>query len=147
MSKVARTNQLLYFARISLRSADEANGGQSKTMQEEIVLFQLYSALMSFAGELVAQYNLPAFKSLHEILTRDDYHGELVELRILYADSQSWLYCLVSQYERCLQQGLVVSQAPAGLILSQSDYQDLFSNWLIQLEKIICRMREHWQES
>lgn len=147
MSKTSRTNQVLYFARTSLQSSITADTAQFKTMYEEAALYQLYSALMGFCAELVAQYNLPPFKNLDDLFTQDSYHSELGELSRLCQDSHSWLNNLVVQYERCLQQGLAPSQINSSLITSQSDYHALFSNWLIQLEKIIYRMREHWQES
>lgn len=147
MSKTSRTNQVLYFARISLQSAADADSAQLKTKHEEEALFHLYGAVMSLCAELVGQYNLAPFKTLPDLFAQDTYHGELVELKILFDDGHSWLNQLIAQYERCLLQGLISSPVNASLITSQSDYSSLFANWLIQLEKLIYRMREHWQES
>ena len=147
MAKTARTNQVLYFTRISLQSADDADDGQMKAKHEEEALFHLYATVMSLCAELVGQYNLAPFKSLPDLFAQDTYHGELVELKILYDDGHSWLNQLIAQYDRCLLQGLMSVPVNASLITSQSDYCSLFANWLIQLEKLIYRMREHWQES
>jgi len=147
VNSVRRTNQALYFSRLSLDKASEAEGAQVKRYSEESALFHLYAATMSFAGELVAQYALPPFSELSELLNRRDLPSELRELSLLMADDSSWLKSLVNQYQRLIQQGLDDSAPASGLIFSQSDYAELFSNWLIELEKISRRMREHYQEN
>ncbi|MEY8206079.1 MAG: DUF6586 family protein [Bermanella sp.] len=147
MSSVRRTNQALYFSRLSLAKAKQAQEPQDKRYAEECALFHLHAATMSFAGELVAQYALPPFSMLSELLQRRELPSELRELSLLMADDHSWLKSLMKQHQRLLQQGLDDSTAARGLILSQSDYAELFSNWLIELEKISRRMREHYQEN
>jgi len=147
VSSVRRTNQALYFSRVSLEKASGAEGAQDKRFAEECALFHLYGATISFAGELVAQYGLPPFTELSELLNRRDLPSELRELRLLMGDDNSWLKSLVNQYQRLIQQGLADSAPASGLIISQSDYTELFSNWLIELENISRRMREHYQEN
>ena len=147
MSSVRRTNQVLYFTRLSLDKAVQAVNAQDKRYCEECALFHLYGATMSFAGELVAQYALAPFSELSELLHRDELPSELRELHLLMEDGNSWLKALVGQYQRLIQQGLDDSAAASGIIISQSDYAGLFSNWLIELEKISRRMREHYQEN
>ena len=147
MSSVRRTNQALYFTRLSLDQANQAQEVQDKRFSEECALFHLYVATMSFAGELVAQYALPPFSELSELLHRDALPSELRELSLLMEDGNSWLKSLVGLYQRLIQRGLDDSAPASGLILSQSDYCELFSNWLIELEKISRRMREHYQEN
>jgi len=147
VSSVRRTNQALYFSRLSLEKASGAETAQDKRYAEECSLFHLYTATVSFAGELVTQYGLPPFSELSELLNRGDLPSELRELSLLMADDNSWLKSLVKQYQRLIQQGLADSAPASGLIFSQSDYAELFSNWLIELEKISRRMREHYQEN
>ncbi len=147
MSSVRRTNQALYFSRLSLDKVAQAQNAQDKRYSEECALFHLYGATMSFAGELVTQYALAPFSELPELLRRDDLPSELRELSLLLADGHSWLNALMGLYPRLIKQGLDDSAAVSGLILSQSDYAELFSNWLIELEKISRRMREHYQEN
>ena len=147
MSSVRRTNQALYFSRLSLDKASESEGAQLKRYSEECALFHLYAATVSFAGELVTQYGLPAFSELPELLNRRELPSELRELSLLMADDNSWLKSLIRQHQRLIQQGFDDSAPASGLIFSQSDYAELFSNWLIELEKISRRMREHYQEN
>ena len=146
MSKVSRTNQVLYFTHMSLDKAEQSSDAQVKRQLEEGALFHLYSATFSFSAELVSQYGLGAFKELEELFSRPGLPSELVELSQLYSDSASWLGSVVLQYQRLLQGGLEAVGANSGLIMVQSDYVDLFRNWLIELEKTIQRMREHYQE-
>jgi len=146
MSKVSRTNQVLYFSRLCLGQAEQVTDVQKKRQQEEAALFHLYNAVTSFSAELVAQYALPPFDRLDELFGRSDLPSELVELSLLYSDTDSWLGSIVVQYQRVLQVGLESGAVSGGLIFSQSDYVQLFRNWLIELEKSIQRMREHYQE-
>lgn len=125
----------------------KAESSQDKRYGEECSLFHLYCGLTSLAGELVGQYGLALFESLDELLARPDLPSELKELSLLINDSASWLNALVKQYLRLTKQGFDDSAASSGLILSESDYSGLFANWLIELEKITQRMREHYQEN
>lgn len=146
MSKVSRTNQVLYFTRLCLDQAEQATDTQKKRQLEEAALFHLYSAVISFSGELVAHYALDPFVGLDELFGRKGLPSELTELNLLHADTDSWLGSIVVQYQRVLQAGLDNGAVSGGLIFSQSDYVELFRNWLIELEKSIQRMREHYQE-
>ncbi|MEH6346812.1 MAG: DUF6586 family protein [Bermanella sp.] len=146
MSKVSRTNQVLYFSRLCLDQAEQETDSQKKRQLEESALFHLYNAVTSFSGELVAQYALAPFLGLDELFGRNGLPSELIELSLLHADTNSWLGSIVVQYQRVLQAGLESGAVSGGLIFSQSDYAGLFRNWLIELEKSIQRMREHYQE-
>ncbi len=146
MSKVSRTNQVLYFARMSLDNAELSGQAQLKRQLEEAALFHLYSGVSSFCTELVSQYGLSAFKDFNELFGRSDLPSELYELSLLHSNPQSWLGSIVQQYQRLLQGGFESSSASSGIIFAQSDYVTLFRNWLIELEKTIQRMREHYQE-
>ncbi len=147
MSHVRRTNQALYFARLSLDKAEqEQQDAQSKRYSEECALFHIYTATLSFAGEVVLQCGLEPFNDLAELLSRDALPGDIKELSLLLNDPSSWLASLMGQYERVIYHGLDDSGAASGLIFSQSDYSSLFANWLIELENIVQRMREHYQE-
>jgi hypothetical protein len=147
MSSVRRTNQALYFARLSLDKAEQAQqDAQGKRYSEECALFHIYAATLSFAGEVVVQCGLEPFNDLAELLSRDALPGDLNELSLLINEPSSWLGSLVGQYKRVVYQGLDDSVANSGLIFSQSDYSTLFANWLIELENIVQRMREHYQE-
>ncbi len=147
MSSVRRTNQVLYFARLSLDKAEQATEAQEKRQAEECALFHLYAGVMSLANELVSQYALASFDSLSELLAREQLPSELQELNLLNGDSNSWLGSIVQQYRRVLTQGFDAAPVSSGLIFSQSDYAVLFRNWLIELEKMTQRMREHYQEN
>ena len=147
MSSVRRTNQVLYFARMSLDHSAKAESAQDKRYSEECALFHLYCAVTSLVGELVGQYALASFESLDELLARPGLPSELKELALLLSDSGSWLNALSKQYFLLTKQGFNGSVASGGLILSESDYSGLFANWLIELEKVTQRMREHYQEN
>ncbi len=147
MSNVRRTNQALYFARLSLDKAELAQqDAQIKRYSEECALFHIYTATLSFAGEVVFQCGLEPFNDLSELLSRDSLPCDLKELSLLLNEPVSWLSSLVGQYNRVIYQGLDDSGTASGLIFSQSDYSALFANWLIELENIVQRMREHYQE-
>lgn len=148
MSQVSRTNQVAYFARTCLDQAEQA-ASQEKRQLEEAALSHLYVATFSFANELVAQYRLEPFQQLEELFSRDHLPAELYELGLLSRDSRSWLHAVLKQYRRMLVSGLedgAVGQ-PVQIITSQSDFTNLFRNWLIELEKTIQRMRLHYQEN
>jgi len=148
MNLVSRTNQVVFFARTCLSQAEQATS-QEKRQLEEAALSHLYVGLCSFANELVAQYRLPPFQSLQALFSRDDLPAELLELKLLSDESNSWLSQLLKQYQRMLSNGLddgSVGQS-VQLITTQSDFVDLFRNWLIELEKTIQRMRQHYQEN
>jgi len=142
---VSRTNQVLYFASLSLEQLQTAQGQTHAQIQEQ-TLFHLYSGFVSFCWELVDQYNLPPFDELSELLTRTELPAELYELSLLSKDEESWLSDLLSLYKRMLKQGLNQRVVDAMLITSGSDYQSLFANLLKRMEKTIQRMREHYQE-
>lgn len=153
MSRSGRTNQVLFFARNALSSAEssrEEGNIQTQRQFEEAALFHLYTALSAFCAEVVAQYQMPPMRDVLELTSRQDLPAELGELRLQLASSGSWLADLVQAYQRLLLQGLteqnngVVGQQ--GLITSQSDYLALFRNWLIELENLINRQREHYLE-
>ncbi len=147
MSHVRRTNQALYFARLSLDKAElEQQDAQSKRYSEECALFHIYAATLSFVGEVVLQCGLEPFNDLTELLSRDALPSDIKELSLLLNEPSSWLASLMGQYERVIYQGLDDSGPASGLIFSQSDYSSLFANWLIELENIVQRMREHYQE-
>ena len=148
MSLVSRTNQVVFFTRTSLDQAEQATS-QEKRQLEEAALSHLYVGLNSFVNELVAQYRLPPFQNLQDVFTRDELPAELVELKLLNQDSDSWFSQLLKQYQRMLSNGLddgSVGQS-VQLITTQSDFVSLFRNWLIELEKTIHRMRLHYQEN
>jgi hypothetical protein len=148
MSPVSRTNQVLFFARTCLGQAEQSSH-QEKRQLEEAALAHLYAGVFSFANELVSQYRLEPFASLHELFSREDLPAELYELSLLSHESSGWLSSIVKQYSRMLVSGLdegAVVQS-VQLITTQSDYVDLLRNWLIELEKTIQRMRLHYQEN
>ncbi len=132
---------------MSLERSAKAESVQDKRYAEECALFHLYCAVTSLVGELVGQYGLAPFESLDELLARSGLPSELKELALLLSDSTSWLNALNRQYVLLTRQGFNESVVSSGLILSESDYSGLFANWLIELEKITQRMREHYQEN
>ena len=145
MSPVSRTNQTLYYAKTMLVNAQGAGSEQEKAQCEEVALYHLFSTLSGFANELVKQYSLPAFKDLSELFSRPDLPAELKEFALLY-EQQAWPYELLKQYQRVSVHGFEQGLQNSNLIMSQSDYTELFRNWLIELEKTISRTREHYQE-
>lgn len=149
MSSTGRTNQCLHFARLSLTDGEQAAEQANKQMQrrhEEAALFHTYAGFMAFCSEVIAQYRLPPIQDFNELRARDSLPAELVELGLLADDSTSWLFGLVKTYNRALLQGLDDHQANSGLITSQSDYLALIRNWLIELENLVNRHREHYLE-
>lgn len=146
MSPVSRTNQALYLAKSRLQQAQEQGKGQGQIRElEELGLYHLYSSLNGFCHELVKQYMLPEFVALSELFTRDDLPAELKELALLY-EAKAWPFEIERQYLRVMIQGFEAAPQNSNLITSASDYGALFRNWLIELEKTISRMREHYQE-
>lgn len=146
MNRIGRTNQAVYFCRQTL-SLTEGLSGQARQQHEEAALFHLYSAAFALVQELQAQYGLAPVSSLEELKLQDDLPAELYELSLLLS-GDSWLASLHRLYCRSLSQGLSErSGVHNGLITSQSDYQSLIANWLIELEKTVHRMREHYQEN
>lgn len=146
MTPSARTNQVLYFARLSLDEAEAASQPQEKRRFEETALFHLYSAVNSFLNELSTQYMIEPFKTPVELLGREALPAELVELGLLAKETDSWLGIIFGQYSRVLLNGLEQGPANSNLITKQSDYTHLFRNALNDMEKVIQRMREHSQE-
>jgi hypothetical protein len=147
MSRTGRTNQVLYFARLSLEQIELAESLQAKQMMEETTLHHLHTALMSLVSELTAQYHLAAFVTLDEILARPSLPSELHELKLAKEDSSSWLYNLLKQNQRMLLDGLKDNNVNSGLISSQSDFASLFRNYLKEIENLAQRMRDHYQEN
>jgi len=146
MNLAARTNQTLYFARITLDQAELASSSQDKRRLEEAALSHLYGSIHAYLQELVRQYSLAPFRDIDELLNRVGVPTELQELKILSEDASSWLSGLLTQYERLLHSGLDQELPNSNLITKQSDYVSLFRNILNDLEKVIQRMREHSQE-
>jgi len=153
MSSSGRTNQVLFFARNALTSAEssrEEGNIQAQRQFEEAALFHLYTGISSFCAEVLAQYRMPPMKDLPELLSRSDLPVELGELNLLFGNRDSWLASLFHSYQRVLTQGLTDqnsgSGVQSGLITSQSDYLALFRNWLIELENLVNRQREHYVE-
>jgi len=75
MSRVARyhadrTNQKLYFARLSTSQADKAENSQIAQASREAAVFHLHGAVLAFLQELVRYYKLtdrhPTFASVKE---------------------------------------------------------------------------------
>jgi hypothetical protein len=138
MSRTGRTNQVLYFARLSLEQIELAESLQAKQMMEETTLHHLHTALMSLVSELTAQYHLAAFVTLDEVLARPSLPSELHELKLAKEDASS---------QRMLLDGLKDNNVNSGLISSQSDFASLFRNYLKEIENLAQRMRDHYQEN
>lgn len=146
MNRTGRTNQVLYFARLSLDMSDHADTLQLKQMYEENALQHLYSAFVCLLSELVDQYRLPSVTGVDEVFSRPDLPGELLELKIASEDSNLWVNQLIKQYQRLLLKGLH-NNVQSGLISNQSDYGELFRNYLKELEIFVQRMRDQYQEN
>ncbi len=77
MTRVARyhadrTNQKLYFARLSCQQAEQTEHVQQAQAQREATVFHLHGALLAFLQELVRYYRLndphPTLKSIEELM-------------------------------------------------------------------------------
>ncbi len=77
MSRVARyhadrTNQKLYFARLSCQQAEATEHIQQAQAAREAAVFHLHGAMLAFLQELVRYYRLadptPTFKSIEELM-------------------------------------------------------------------------------
>lgn len=77
MSRVARfhadrTNQKLYFARLSCQQAEQTEHVQQAQAHREAAVFHLNGAVLAFLQELVRYYRLndnnPTFKSIEELM-------------------------------------------------------------------------------
>lgn len=149
MSTSGRTNQCLHFVRLALAEGEqegEKGNQQQQRRHEESALFHLHAGFMSFCAEVVAQYQMPPFSVLRELFDRRGLPTEVKELNLLSQDSSSWLYAMMRTHQRALVQGLEDNQINTGLITSQSDYLALIHNWLIELENLVNRHREHYLE-
>lgn len=78
MSRVARfhadrTNQKLYFARLSCQQAEQTEHVQQAQAHREAAVFHLNGAVLAFLQELVRYYRLndnnPTLKSIEELMT------------------------------------------------------------------------------
>jgi hypothetical protein len=147
MSRTGRTNQVLYFARLSLDKVEQAESLQDKQMMEETTLYHLHTAFISLVSEILAQYNLEPFVSLDELFARPSLPAELYELQLAKLDSKSWLYNLLKQKQRMITDGLKDNNVNSGLISSQSDYSSLFRNYLKEIENLAQRIRVLYQEN
>ncbi|MFT6153657.1 MAG: hypothetical protein ACJA0E_001211 [Bermanella sp.] len=145
MSRTGRTNQVLYFARLSLDKVEQAESLQDKQMMEETALYHLHTAFISLVSEVLAQYNLEPFVSIDELFSRSDLPAELHELQLAKLDSKSWLYNLLKQKQRMIIDGLKDNNVNSGLISSQSDYTSLFRNYLKEIENLAQRIRVLYQ--
>src|SRR5574344_2291587 len=77
MSRVARfhadrTNQKLYFARLSCQQAEQTEHVQQAQAHREAAVFHLHGAVLAFLQELVRYYRLndfaPTLKSIEELM-------------------------------------------------------------------------------
>lgn len=77
MSRVARfhadrTNQKLYFARLSCQQAEQTENIQQAQAHREAVVFHLHGAILAFLQELVRYYRLndlaPTLKSIEDLM-------------------------------------------------------------------------------
>lgn len=141
----ARTNQKLFFAKQALAQASGLMG-QSALEREEACLLHMYGCLYAFCAELVAHYRLPPFSRLDELLSRAGLPSEFHELGSLLQSPDSWLKQLERLYQQALVSTISGQQSTSGLISAGVDYQGLFANWLNQLDNLILRLRQHYQE-
>lgn len=141
----ARTNQKLYFARQALQQAGGLHG-QAALEREETCLLHLHGALYAFCAELLTHYRQPPFTDLAELLARPGLPSEFMELGSLAGQGDSWLKQLLRLHQQVLTGTISGQQAAAGLITATVDYQGLFANWLNQLDNLILRSRQHYQE-
>lgn len=79
MSRVARfhadrTNQKLYFARLSCQQSEQTEHIQQAQAHREAAVFHLHGAVLAFLQELVRYYRLndinPTLKSIEELMTQ-----------------------------------------------------------------------------
>lgn len=110
MSRVARfhadrTNQKLYFARLSCQQAEQVDHVQQAQAHREAAVFHLHGALLAFLQELVRYYRLndatPSLKSIEELMAEKGQispevtvlqqlakHGFIAELKRAYRKCQ-----------------------------------------------------------
>ena len=96
MSRVARyhadrTNQKLYFARLSCQQAEQIEHVQQIQAHREAAVFHLQGAVLAFLQELVRYYRLneiqPTFKSIEEAMAvKGQVSPEIVVLKQLAQD-------------------------------------------------------------
>lgn len=109
MSRVARyhadrTNQKLYFARLSCQQADLAEQAQQAQAHKEAAVFHLHGAFLAFMQELVRYYRLTdVTPTLHSIETALANKGQVSpEVSILQQQSkQGVLAALLRAYRMC----------------------------------------------
>lgn len=141
----SRTNQKLFFARQALSQAAGLRGQQALE-REEACLLHLHGALHAFCAELLTHYRQAPFTELMELLGRDGLPSEFRELNALVLQPDSWLRQMLRLHQQTLVSTISGQQSGDGLIAASVDYQGVFANWLNQLENLISRSRQHYQE-
>lgn len=109
MSRVARyhadrTNQKLYFARLSWQQAELSEHAQQAQAHKEAAVFHLHGAFLAFMQELVRYYRLTdVMPTLHSIETALANKGQVSpEVSILQQQSkQGVLAALIRAYRMC----------------------------------------------
>ena len=146
MSLAARTNQCIYFTRLTLEQVSDQSDAQTKQRLEEAAVGHLFSALNAYCNEVAKQYQLPPFSDISDLLREDDLVMEIAELKLLHEVTESWFSQILMAHQKVITEGLSVGAARMGLITSEKDYSNLIRNWLIELEKLIMRQRQHYVE-
>ncbi len=146
MSMARRTNQCLFNAKQALNESEGLSDSVVQRRLEEAALFHIYTAINSYMVEVCRHYALPPFASIESLFDQVQLPAELSELAVLSQDSASWLSACLKLYRKVLMEGLGDNRPADSLITSQSDFNALFRNWLIELEKLINRQRELYLE-
>ena len=146
------TNQKLYQARLLLDQADQSSGKALVDALNESALYQMYDAWVSYLNELagMAGYRKPVATLENLLEVTPLVTGEMTELRVLRADSYSWLVGFLSQVSAQAQpepmgQGGVV-QSGNLIAVAETSKPDV-REWWQALSELIDSQRQNRQES
>ncbi|MBF0659590.1 hypothetical protein IPZ60_12640 [Psychrobacter sp. NG25] len=100
-----RTNQKLYFCRLSCQSAGSTNDKQLYQAHCETAIFHLYGAFLAFTQELGYFYNLnmsaPTLSDIEQALSESTQVSPEVQ-RLQQLQQQGFLANIERAYQRCL---------------------------------------------
>lgn len=143
-----RVNEKLYFAKLTLDAAEQADDAMSSALLEAAAM-QLFCAYRCYLHEMVGGPH-DAISSAVEIAATSlsQPSANFDELLILERQS-SWLSQLLSAYRDVIALEQKRSKSVAALTLIDVDVQLTIENcraWLTHLRELIERQREHAQE-
>lgn len=143
----ARVNEKLYFTKLALNAAEQADRATQSALLEAAV-FHLFCAYRCYLQEVVGNTSTPFVSASDLAQSLPSHSADFQELLILERQS-SWLSQLLAAYQTTVALLPKVTPVAAELavidISAQLDYASC-RNWLQQFQQLLQRQREHAQE-